>query len=110
MKKILLIGAVALITVSMTGCFGSRDRSAASQQEESAAVSPVEIKAETEVLPVKQEAQNSQSSGVVAPPSFQDGDLYLQALAKKDLKLCAKLQSQKLKDRCVTEIKKTARK
>lgn len=110
----LLIGAVALITVSMTGCFGSKEddsqRSAALQEEGSVVVPQVEIKSETEVPPVQNEAQNSQNTKVVAPPSFQDGDLYLQALAQKDLKLCDKIKSQKLKDRCIAEIKKTAQK
>lgn len=50
-------------------------------------------------------AQSGQAT-IPEPPSFQDGDYYLQALSSRSLEICAKIRNEKLKAKCDLDVGK----
>lgn len=85
---------VLLLSLLLSGCFGflqkkETPKPAAPEAAQTQALTPAEI---------------SQAE-VPEPPSFQDGDYYLQALSSKNLELCGKIRNSKLKERCETKMK-----
>ena len=57
-------------------------------------------------------AADNSSQEQVAPekriqssPSLADGDIYLEALTKKDAQLCLKIGSTQLREKCVSDLK-----
>ena len=85
MKKTLFLTLV-LSTVLLTSCFGKEENAARPAPEES----PTDV-----VLP---------ATAPSVPPSFQEGNFYLQALQTRDLELCEKIESQRLRERCTTKV------
>lgn len=95
MKKILIAAAVLSI-ILLSGCFGffkkqTPQKPAASEQQTQSSESSTT-------------AKNSQVQ-IPEPPSFQDGDYYLQALASRSLETCGKIKNEKLKLKCEKDVK-----
>lgn len=88
-KSLILILTIALL--ALTGCLGFFE------DEEQKPAAP-EAAQSGEL--VTTEPGESEQPQLPAPPSFQDGDLYLQALATHDVSLCAKIGNESLKSRC----------
>jgi len=84
---------ILLSTILLSGCFGYF------KKKEQKPVAPEMTQTETPTS-----AENSQAE-VPEPPSFQDGDYYLQALTAKNLELCEKIKNEKLKERCELKVK-----
>lgn len=91
-KNIIIMAVIASI---LTGCFGFFEK-----EKPKPAAQPAASAEQT--VPRSKEPQ----SAIQQPPSFDDGDIYLEALAKKDASRCAKIQNQKLRTRCEGQIKK----
>lgn len=84
---------VLLISIFLlSGCFGYFKKK---ETQKSAAP-------ETTQTPTP--AETSQAE-VPEPPSFQDGDYYLQALSSKNAELCGKIKNPRLKERCEMKVK-----
>lgn len=88
--KQFLVFILALLALS--GCFGFLKRG---EQKPAAPET-----AENGQLVTTEPDENQAQPELPSPPSFQDGDLYLQALAAKDTALCAKIGNESLKARC----------
>lgn len=87
MRKIL--AAVFLLSVLfLSGCLGFFKKEAA---QKPAADRPSE--------------KASGASAASQPPSFQDGDFYLQALSGRRLDTCAKIGNAKLKLKCQQDVR-----
>lgn len=91
--KILLFAFLILIFL-LSGCFGYFKKKEA----------PKPAAPETAQTEAPTPAETSQAE-IPEPPSFQDGDYYLQALSSKNLELCGKIRNPKLKERCETKVK-----
>lgn len=88
---------VFLAAILLSGCFGFFEKKSKS--------------AETTERPAASESSSTAQNGkanVPEPPSFQDGDYYLQALAARSLDICQKIKNAKLKQRCEEKINKAA--
>lgn len=100
MKKTICLAALLSI-VLLAGCFGFRnDTVPAKVSEGTSTMQPSKNASETV----------SESSSKTAPqqkeaPKFEDGQLYLQAIAKHDLAMCVKISDATLKAKCQTEVK-----
>lgn len=102
--RIYAIFSVLVLAVLLSGCFGwfeKEQKPAADEAQKAAAevgqpgAKPVDVG-----QPVSKGDRDMD-----APPSFNDGDLYLKAIGAKDLNLCAKIGNAELKARCETKVK-----
>lgn len=94
MKKILIAAAVLSI-ILLSGCFGFLKKQA-----------PQKPAAGKQQAPAAQQtpaAKNSQVQ-IPEPPSFQDGDYYLQALAARSLDTCEKIKNDRLAEKCKNDV------
>lgn len=89
MKIILRLGIIALLAVLLTAC------SSKNPSTENPTVPPAS----------EQTSENTVPTVEKKSPSFEDGELYLQAIAARDTKLCAKIVESDLKKRCETDAK-----
>lgn len=88
------ISFALLLTLLLSGCFGYFKKK---ETPKPAAPQP----AAAEPSP----AQSGQAE-IPEPPSFQDGDYYLQALSSRSLEICAKIRNEKLKVKCDFDVGK----
>jgi hypothetical protein len=91
--KILLFAFLISIFL-LSGCFGYFKKK---ETPKSAAPEMTQTQTPTS-------GETSQAE-IPEPPSFQDGDYYLQALSSKNGELCGKIRNPKLKERCETKVK-----
>ncbi|GEM_PF-3833127 len=94
MRKIFLAAALLSIFL-LSGCFGffekkTPQKPAANEEQAQPAESP-------------SPAKNSQVQ-IPEPPSFQDGDYYLQALAARSLALCENIKNERLVTKCKVDV------
>lgn len=84
-----------LTLLTLSGCFGyfkKKETPKPAAPQPAAAVEP-------------SPAQTGQAE-IPEPPSFQDGDYYLQALSSRSLEICAKIRNEKLKVKCDSDVGK----
>lgn len=86
-RLIFIIGLLGSV-IFLAGCFGSSDKDIPQTN--------------TAVRPSAQEEERPKNIPP-ATPSFQDGDLYVQALTDKDKKICTQIVNQQLKTRCIVD-------
>lgn len=91
MKKALFL-TLMVSTMLLTSCFGKKEAARPAPEETPANV----------VQPAVPATQPTTAKS--SPPSFQEGDFYLQALQRQDLELCKKIGSQKLRERCELKV------
>lgn len=84
---------VLLLAFLLSGCFGYF------KKKETKPAAPEMTQTET-----GSPAETGQAE-VPEPPSFQDGDYYLQALSTKNAELCVKIGNPRLKERCEMKVK-----
>lgn len=93
MKKI-FAAALIFSTLLLSGCFGFFEKktpqkpAAGEVEQDSAAPTP---------------AKNGQTS-IPEPPSFQDGDYYLQAVAARSLTTCESIKNERLQAKCKVDV------
>lgn len=92
MKKSLLILALASVLL-LSGCFGKKDAKKPAAEE----------------VPGGQTVSGQPQKSDEAPPSFQDGDIYLKALATQSLEMCGKISNGTLKTKCEGKVKASAK-
>ncbi|MEK7524355.1 MAG: hypothetical protein AAB588_04995 [Patescibacteria group bacterium] len=92
MKKSLLILALASALL-LSGCFGKKDTQKPAAEE----------------APSGQTVSGQPQKSEETPPSFQDGDIYLKALATKSLEMCGKIKNGSLKTKCEGKVKASAK-
>lgn len=90
MKKPLTL-AIIISLVLLAGCFGFLKK----KEQKPAASETVQ-----EEIVTSESDTPEQQPELPQPPSFQDGDLYLQALAAHDVNICTKIGNESLKARC----------
>lgn len=88
MKKI----SIALLTILALSACGT----AATTQEQVTTQTP---DGQSSVEPV------DESKRVQSSPTLADGDIYLEALGKKDAQMCLKIGSQSLREKCTVDLK-----
>ncbi|MBI2638175.1 hypothetical protein HYW83_01145 [Candidatus Peregrinibacteria bacterium] len=91
MRKTILL-ALILSIVFLSGCFGffkkqTPQKPAADEQQAQSAPS----------------AKNSQAQ-IPEPPSFQDGDYYLQAVAARSVEACGNIKNERLQAKCAFDV------
>ena len=85
MKKATLL-LIIVMSVSLTGCFGWGEK-------EKAATTNAPAASTTNIEPAPQNV-----------PSFEDGDLYIQAVDQHDAAICAKISNKEFAARCEKEV------
>lgn len=95
MKKI-LIAATVFSIILLSGCFGLFKKQTPQK--------PVADEQQMQPPESSTTAKNGQAQ-IPEPPSFQDGDYYLQALASRSLETCGKIKNEKLKLKCEKDVK-----
>ena len=98
MKKTFAV-LLLLSIVLLPGCFGLFKKKA--EQKPAASEEPAAMTAPSS------ETQNGQAM-IPEPPSFQDGDYYLQALSSRSLETCDKIRNEKLKLKCQEDVQKVS--
>lgn len=88
--------ALLILVLLLSGCFGYFKK-----KETPKPAAPQPPAAAAEPSP----AQSGQAE-IPEPPSFQDGDYYLQALSSRSLEICAKIRNEKLKVKCDADVGK----
>ena len=91
MKKNLLI-LVLLGILPLAGCFEKKGATGTTTSESSPP--PAEA-----TLPPQAEPPSPMSA-----PTFKDGDLYLEAVSKNDVTLCAKIVNEAIQQRCKAKV------
>lgn len=87
--------SLLILVVLLSGCLGlfkKKETPKPAAPQPAAAVEP-------------SPAQSGQAA-IPEPPSFQDGDYYLQALSSRSLEICAKIRNEKLKAKCDLDVGK----
>lgn len=99
MKKTLIL-AVVVLPVLLMGCtwFSGEQKQKPAAEEQFA---------QREQSFSEEALVTTEPATPPAPASFADGDLYLQAIYKKDIALCAGLQNDVLKERCTNKLTPT---
>lgn len=91
MKKSLFIIALTSALL-LSGCFGKKDA-----QKPAAEEAP-----NAQTISGEPQAKSEET-----PPSFQDGDIYLKALATQSLEMCGMIKNASLKTKCEGKVKAT---
>lgn len=104
MKKKIIFSALisALLLSGCFGLFGGNQQPQQQQQDQQHSAADQQDKNTQTQIPA-----NTIQASVKEPPSFQDGDYYLQALNAHSIELCAKIGKEKLRARCETDVKKS---
>lgn len=97
MKKT-LVGLMLIASLVFSGCSllgGQENTKPAAEEKQVEVVTP---QVGTQTPPVVE----------VQTPSFNDGDLYLKALAEKNVELCKQVKNVDLEARCEKEVKENS--
>lgn len=97
-RHILRFSLTAAVLFVLSGCFGGPQ--ADTKIPDGAADSDFINTTETDRTSEAEIKSENADANASQPPSFSDGQLYLKAIASKDVKLCAKIQDAELKSRC----------
>lgn len=94
MRKTILLTLILSIFL-LSGCFGFFKKQTPQK--------PVADEQQTQPAASAPAAKNGQAQ-IPEPPSFQDGDYYLQAIAARSVEACGKIKNERLKAKCSTDV------
>lgn len=90
-----------IIILLFSGCFGFFKKNVSQNPG-----MPEKLSEAQEPKAAGQTVEEPQLLNIPEVPSFQDGDVYFQAISSGDIETCRKIINAQLKARCITEVRK----